>query len=74
MAKIDYFSSKSIFGQLIALIDDNKIKESVKKHDSNRYVVNRFKSKDRMISISFYLFAKVILFEYSICSNAWIVW
>jgi hypothetical protein len=30
MAKSNYFSSKSIFGQLISLIDDKKKKEAVK--------------------------------------------
>jgi hypothetical protein len=57
MGKSTYFSSKSVFGQLISLIDDKKIKDSVKKHDSDRYV-KRFKSKDHLISMLFCSFAK----------------
>jgi Transposase DDE domain/Domain of unknown function (DUF4372) len=57
MGKSNYFSSKSVFGQLISLIDDKKIKDSVKKHDSDRYV-KRFKSKDHLISMLFCSFAK----------------
>lgn len=57
MSKSSYFSSKSVFGQLISLIDDKKIKDAVKKHDSDRYV-KRFKSKDHLISMLFCSFAK----------------
>lgn len=57
MSKSNYFSSKSVFGQLISLIDDKKIKDSVKKCDSDRYV-KRFKSKDHLISMLFCSFAK----------------
>lgn len=57
MSKSNYFSSKSVFGQLISLIDDKKIKEAVKKFDSDRYV-KRFKSKDHLISMLFCSFAK----------------
>ena len=57
MSKSNYFSSKSIFGQLISLIDDKKIKESVKKCDSDR-CVKSFKSKDYLISMLFCSFAK----------------
>lgn len=57
MSKSNYFSSKSVFGQLISLIDDKKIKEAVKKTDSDRYV-KRFKSKDHLISMLFCSFAK----------------
>lgn len=57
MSKSSYFSSKSVFGQLISLIDDKIIKEAVKKHDSDRYV-KRFKSKDHLISMLFCSFAK----------------
>jgi hypothetical protein len=42
MDKSNCFSSKSVFGQLISLIDDKFIKDSVKKIDSDRYV-KRFK-------------------------------
>ncbi len=57
MSKSNYFSSKSVFGQLISLIDDKKIKAAVKNHDSDRYV-KRFKSKDHLISMLFCSFAK----------------
>lgn len=57
MSKSSYFSSKSVFGQLISLIDDKKIRDAVKKHDSDRYV-KRFKSKDHLISMLFCSFAK----------------
>lgn len=57
MSKSSYFSSKSVFGQLISLIDDKKIKEAVNKHDSDRYI-KRFKSKDHLISMLFCSFAK----------------
>lgn len=57
MSKSNYFSSKSVFGQLISLIDDKKIKDAVKKCDSDRYV-KRFKSKDHLISMLFCSFAK----------------
>ena len=57
MSKSTYFSSKSVFGQLISLIEDKKIKDAVKKHDSDRYV-KRFKSKDHLISMLFCSFAK----------------
>jgi len=57
MSKSNYFSGKSVFGQLISLIDDKIIKEEVKKCDSDRYV-KRFKSKDHLISMLFCSFAK----------------
>ncbi len=57
MSKSSYFSSKSVFGQLISLIDNKKIKDAVKIHDSDRYV-KRFKSKDHLISMLFCSFAK----------------
>ena len=57
MSKSNYFSSKSVFGQLISLIDDKIIKDAVKKNDSDRYV-KRFKSKDHLISMLFCSFAK----------------
>ena len=57
MGKSNYFSSKSVFGQLISLIDDKTIKDAVKKNDSDRYV-KRFKSKDHLISMLFCSFAK----------------
>ena len=57
MYKSNYFSRKSVFGQLISLIDDKKIKHAVKKTDSDRYV-KRFKTKEYLISIVFCSFAK----------------
>lgn len=57
MGKSSYFSSKSVFGQLISLIDDKFITDSVKESDSDRYV-KRFKTKDHLISMLFCSFAK----------------
>ena len=57
MCKSNYLSSKSVFGQLISLIDDKKIKHAVKKTDSDRYV-KRFKTKEYLISIVFCSFVK----------------
>jgi len=57
MSKSNYFSGKSVFGQLISLIDDKIIKEEVKKCNSDRYV-KRFKTKDHLISMLFCSFAK----------------
>lgn len=57
MVKSNYFSSKSVFGQLISLISDKIVKDAVKKNDSDRYV-KRFKSKDHLISMLFCSFAK----------------
>ncbi|MET4084283.1 hypothetical protein ABIB40_004260 [Pedobacter sp. UYP30] len=57
MGKSSYFSSKSVFGQLISLIDDHHIRSAVKKSDSDRYV-KRFKTKDHLISMLFCSFAK----------------
>ena len=57
MGKSNYFSTKSVFGQLISLIDDELIQSSVKKHQSDRYI-KRFKAKDHLISMLFCAFAK----------------
>jgi hypothetical protein len=57
MGKSNYFSTKSVFGQLISLINDKTISNAVKKHDSDRYV-KHFKSKDHLISMLFCSFAK----------------
>ncbi|MGO4819763.1 DUF4372 domain-containing protein [Flavobacterium sp. W22_SRS_FP1] len=62
MSKSNYFSSKSVFGQLISLIDDKIIKDAVKKSDSDRYV-KRFKTKDHLISIFFGHLLSVIHYE-----------
>lgn len=52
MGKSNYFSSKSVFGQLISLIDDSMIQKAVKKYDSDRYV-KHFKCKDHLFSMIF---------------------
>ncbi len=57
MGKSNYFSTKSVFRQLISLINDKTISNAVKKHDSDRYV-KHFKSKDHLISMLFCSFAK----------------
>ena len=57
MGKSNYFSSKSVFGQLISLIDDDLIKSAVKKNKSDHYT-KRFTTKDHLISMLFCVFAK----------------
>ncbi|WP_074723704.1 IS4 family transposase [Flavobacterium frigoris] len=57
MSKSNYFSSKSVFGQLISLIDDSIIKKEVKKCESDRYT-KRFTTKDHLISMLFCSFSK----------------
>lgn len=57
MGKSNYFSTKSVFGQLLSLIKDKTISDAVKKHDSDRYV-KKFKSKDHLLSMLFCSFAK----------------
>jgi hypothetical protein len=57
MSKSNYFSSKSVFGQLISLIDDSLIRNEVKKCDSDRYT-KRFTTKDHLISMLFCSFSK----------------
>ena len=52
MGKNKYFSTKSVFGQLISLVDDSMIDKAVKKHDSDRYV-KHFKCKDHLFSMFF---------------------
>ena len=52
MGKNKYFSSKSVFGQLISLIDDSMINKAVEKHDSDRYV-KHFKCQDHLFSMVF---------------------
>jgi hypothetical protein len=52
MGKNKYFSTKSVFGQLISLIDDSMIQKAVKKYDSDRYV-KHFKCKDHLFSMVF---------------------
>lgn len=57
MGKSSYISSKSVFGQLVSLIDDSIIRKSVKHCDSDRYT-KRFKTKDHLISMLFCSFSK----------------
>ncbi len=57
MGKNSHFSTKSVFGQLISLIDDSLIKKEVKKSNSDRYT-KRFKTKDHLISMLFCSFSK----------------
>jgi hypothetical protein len=52
MGKNKYFSTKSVFGQLISLIDDSMIQKAVKNYDSDRYV-KHFKCKDHLFSMIF---------------------
>jgi hypothetical protein len=52
MGKNKYFSSKSVFGQLISLVDDSMISKAVKKHNADRYV-KHFKSQDHLFSMIF---------------------
>jgi hypothetical protein len=57
MGKNSHFSTKSVFGQLISLIDDALIQKEVKKSGSDRYT-KRFKTKDHLISMLFCSFSK----------------
>ena len=57
MGKSNYFSSKSVFGQLISLIDDSMIKKEVKKCNSDRYT-KRFTTKVHLIGMLFCSFSK----------------
>lgn len=52
MGKNKYFSTKSVFGQLISLLDDSMISKAVEKHNSDRYV-KHFKSQDHLFSMVF---------------------
>lgn len=52
MGKNRYFSTKSVLGQFISLIDDSMISKAVKKHDSDRYV-KHFKCQDHLFSMVF---------------------
>jgi hypothetical protein len=57
MSKSKHFSTKSVFGHLISLIEDKIVKNAVKKTNSDRYV-KKFKTKDHLISMLFCSFAK----------------
>ena len=56
MNKSSYFFGQSVFGQLISLIDLNKIKTISKKHMSD-YYVKKFDTSDHLISMLFSTFA-----------------
>ena len=56
MSKSNYFFGQSVFGQLISLIDSNKIKTITKKHMSDHYV-KKFDTSDHLISMLFSTFA-----------------
>lgn len=57
MSKNTYFSTKSVFGQLISFIDNSMINKAVIKHDSNRYV-KHFKCQDHLFSMMFCVLEK----------------
>ena len=57
MSKSNHFSTKSVFGQLISLIDDSLVKKEIKKCGSDRYT-KRFTTKDHLISMLFCSFSK----------------
>ena len=52
IGKNKYFSTKSVFGQFISLIDDSMISKAVKKHNSDRYV-KHFKCQDHLLCMIF---------------------
>lgn len=56
MTKSNYFFGQSVFGQLISLLDLNKIKTISKKHMSD-YYVKKFDTSDHLISMLFSTFA-----------------
>lgn len=57
MSKSNYFSSKSVFGQLISLIDNSLINRAVKQYQADRYV-KKFTTKDQLISMLFCVLGK----------------
>ena len=57
MSKSKHFSTKSVFSQLIYLIDPKIIRDSALESKSNRYT-KKFTSKDHLISMLFCCFAK----------------
>jgi hypothetical protein len=56
MNKSNYFFGQSVFGQLISLIDLNKIRVLGKKHLSDHYI-KKFDTSDHLISMLFSSFA-----------------
>jgi hypothetical protein len=57
MGKNTYFSTNSVFGQLISFIDNSMINKAVIKHNSDRYV-KYFKSQDHLFSMLFCVLEK----------------
>jgi hypothetical protein len=58
MSKTNYFSSKSVFGQLISLIDNDNISKAVKKHESDRFA-KKYTTKDPFNNYAFLSICKV---------------
>lgn len=56
MNKSSYFFGQSVFGQLISLLDFNKIRTISKKHMSD-YYVKKFDTSDHLVSMLFPTFA-----------------
>jgi hypothetical protein len=56
MNKSSYFFGQSVFGQLISLLNTQKIKDVVFKHQSD-YYVKKFDTSDHLISMLFSTFA-----------------
>ena len=56
MSKSSYFFGQSVFGQLISLLDLNKIKAISKKHLSD-YYIKKFDTSDHLISMLFSTFS-----------------
>lgn len=56
MNKSNYFFGQSVFGQLISLIDTNKIRTIARKHMADHYV-KKFDTSDHLISMVFSTFA-----------------
>ncbi len=57
MDENNYFSIKSVFGQLISFIPNSIITQAVKNHNSDRYV-KHVKSQDHLFSMLFCVLEK----------------
>lgn len=60
LGKINYFYNKSVFGQLISLMDDNLVRKEVEKYNLDCYT-KRFTTKDHLISMLFDSYPKFTL-------------
>ena len=67
MTKSNYFFGQSVFGQLISLLDLNKIRAISKKHMSD-YYVKKFDTSDHLISMLFSTFANCTVTAFYIVS------